>query len=96
MKNWLFLVTADGSEDSKTNPEGLGNYVVPPTLPTALTEQPQSCPVPEDFSQTKQPLCMAYEKSEDNKVQENDERIDDEFDRIYNHSLKNRKLKISY
>ena len=48
------------------------------------------------FNQTKQPLCMAYEKSEHNEVQENDERIDNEFDRIYKHPLKNRKLKILY
>lgn len=39
---------------------------------------------------------MAYEKSEHNEVQENDERIDNEFDRIYKHPLKNRKLKILY
>lgn len=37
---------------------------------------------------------MTYEESEDNKVQENDESIDNEIDRIYKHPLKNRKLKI--
>ena len=39
---------------------------------------------------------MAYEESEDSKVQENDERIDSEIDRIYKNLLKNRKLKILY
>ena len=37
---------------------------------------------------------MTHEESEDNEVQENDERIDNEIDRIYKHPLKNRKLKI--
>ena len=30
---------------------------------------------------------MAYEESEDNEVQENDERIDNEIDRIYKHVI---------
>lgn len=31
---------------------------------------------------------MAYEESEDNEVQENDEKIDNEIDRIYKNPLK--------
>lgn len=41
-----------------------------------------------------QSLCMTHEESEDNEVQENDEGIDIEIERIYKHPLKNRKLKI--
>ena len=37
---------------------------------------------------------MAHEESEDNEVQENDERIDIEIERIYKHPLENLKLKI--
>ena len=95
-----FLITADGSEDSTINLESLDNYVVLPPLPTALAEQPQTCPVPkalpeeEELSFKEQPLCMAYEESEDNEVQENDEKIDNEIDRIYKHPLKNRRQQI--
>ena len=38
------LSTTDSSEDSKINPEDLDNYVVPPFLPIAYAEQPQTCP----------------------------------------------------
>ena len=41
-----------------------------------------------------QSFCMAHEESEDNEVQENDERIDIEIERIYKHPLENLKLKI--
>ena len=37
-----------------------------------------------------------YEESKDNEVQKNDERIDSRIDRIYQHTLKNCKLKILY
>ena len=93
------LLTAR-SKDSKISPECLDNYVALLTLPTAPAEQPQTCPVPkvlsheEELLLEEEPLCMAYEESKDNEVQENHERIDNETDRIYKHPLKNRKLKI--
>ena len=37
-----------------------------------------------------------YEESKDKEVQKNDERIDSRIDRIYQHPLKNCKLKILY
>lgn len=69
-----------------------------PPPSTALAEQPQMCQTKNfqviALSFKEQSLCMTYEESEDNKVQENDESIDNEIDRIYKHPLKNRKLKI--
>lgn len=75
---------------------------VPPPLPTALAEQPQTRPVPEESpdeeesSSKEQPLCVAYQVSEVDDVQENDERMDNEIERIYKHPLKILKLKILY
>ena len=99
------LITADGSEDSKIQPEGLKGYTVPPPLPVASSGQPMQSPIPEpnvveqsdDFeSDNQEVLCMNYEEEEQDDKQEDEERIDLENDRIRTHPLKNRKLKILY
>ena len=41
------LITADESEDSKIQPEGLKGYTVPPPLPVASSDQPMQSPIPE-------------------------------------------------
>ena len=75
---------------------------VPPPLPTALAKQPQTRPVSEESpdeeerSSEEQPLCVAYQESEVDDVQENNERMDNEIERIYKHPLKILKLKILY
>ena len=38
-----FLITADGTEDYKINPEGLPNYVMPPPLPMKTSLEPMQC-----------------------------------------------------
>ena len=41
------VLTADGSEDSKIQPEGLKGYTVSPPLPVASSDQPMQSPIPE-------------------------------------------------
>eukprot|EP00112_Aurelia_sp_Birch-Aquarium-sp1_P017284 Seg3990.4 transcript_id=Seg3990.4/GoldUCD/mRNA.D3Y31 product="hypothetical protein" protein_id=Seg3990.4/GoldUCD/D3Y31 len=41
------LITADGSDDDKINPEGLLGYVVPPSLLFDGSDHAVDCPVPE-------------------------------------------------
>ena len=41
------LITADGSDDSKINPEGLPGYILPPPLPTPAKEEAIQCEVPQ-------------------------------------------------
>ena len=95
------LITADGSEDSKIEPEGLTGYTVPPPLQVVSSDQAMQCPIPESTieepsedseSENQEILCMEYEENEQEVV----ERIDEELDRIYKRPLKNRRVKILY
>ena len=99
------LITADGSEDSKIQPEGLKGYTVPPPLPVASSDQPMQSPIPEPNvveqsddleSDNQEILCMNYEEEKQDDKQEDEERIDLENDRTRKRPFKNRKLKILY
>jgi len=66
------LITADGSKDSKIQPEGLKDYSIPPPLLVASLEQPMQClmmpkstaeePSGDLESGYQEPLCMDYEE----------------------------------
>jgi len=84
------LITADGSEDSKIQPEGLNGYIVPDPLPSAISvpdpvpcEIPQPATIPADDE-------MEIEDSEfhENSFDAQDDEIlevDDEPDRFKVH-----------
>ena len=95
------LITADGSEDSKIQPEGLNGYIVPDPLPSAISvpdpvpcETPEPATIPADDE-------MEIEDSEfhDNSVDAQDDEIlevDDELDRNFGHELVGNKFKVHY
>ena len=84
------MITADGSEDSKIQPEGLNGYIVPDPLPSAISvpdpvpcEIPQPATIPADDE-------MEIEDSEfhENSFDAQDDEIlevDDELDRFKVH-----------
>ena len=95
------LITADGAEDSKVEPDGLTRYTLPPSLQVVSSDQAMQCPIPESKaeepsedseSENQEILCMEYEENEQEVVECSDE----ELDRIYKHPLKNRRVKILY
>ena len=95
------MITADGSEDSKTEPEGLTGSTVPPPLQVVSSDQAMQCPIPESTieepsedseSENQEILCVEYEGNEQEVV----ERIDEELHRIYKYPFKNRRVKILY
>ena len=58
------VITANGSEDEKIQPEGLHGYTLPPPLPITASKEPMQCqlleprPAPEDASNQKT-VCRA-------------------------------------
>ena len=71
------MITADGSEDSKIEPEGLPGYTFPPPLQVVLSDQVIQCPIPESTieessenseSDNQEILCMEYEENEQEVV----------------------------
>ena len=95
------LITADGAEDSKVEPDSLTRYTIPPSLQVVSSDQAMQCPIPESKaeepsedseSENQEILCMEYEENEQEVVECSDE----ELDRIYKHPLKNRRVKILY
>ena len=95
------MVTADGSEDSKIQPEGLNGYIVPDPLPSAiLVPDPVPCETPEPATIPADDE-MEIEDCEfhDNSVDAQDDEIllvDDKLDRNFEHKLVVNKFKVLY
>ena len=91
------LITVDGSDDNKINPEGLVGYVVPPPLPTVSSDQPvaQDPVIPNEI-----PDEILDEVEEEDApvpdVQDDDLEDDHDYDRHYDHVLVGRKIKVIY
>ena len=96
------LITADGSEDEKIQPEGLTDYKVPPPLPMPgplehpdiIAPEPALDPldeVPED-----ELFSMSNEEGLDLDLEEETERIDEVHDRIFDDSLVGQKIRGHY
>ena len=97
------LITTDGSDDLKINPEGLPGYILPPPLLTPALEEAIQCEVPQPDEEVpddgdKYPLCLQYDAQvadeEDDSLRA--DRIDDAKDRVDNHPLKQREVKVLY
>ena len=80
------LTTADGSKDSKIEPEGLTGYTVPPPLQVVSSDQAMQYPILESTieersedseSENQEIRCMEYEGNEQVV-----ELTDEELDRI--------------
>ena len=94
------LITADGSEDSLISPEGLTNYVVPPPLLIRAQAGPASHDAPAPATDEQIPECK--ESDDDSDVEsvgalgDQDEMVDEETERDYEHNLVGRKIKALY
>ena len=82
------LITADGSDDSKINQEGLDGYLVLPPLqimlPEPLLQHPTPETAPDESEQGQEEVYIDEEQGEEEEVQ----RFDDVKDRVYQHPLK--------
>ena len=95
------LLTADGSGDDKVNPEGLKNFQVMESLPMKVNsmieiETPEPKPDPSDeivedelFTTTENEVNLDLNDLEE-------DRVDLESDRVYNHKLKGQKIRGLY
>ena len=89
------LITADGSEDHKINPEGLPNYVVPPPLPMTTSQEPMECAPPEPAAEPED--ILPEEEPEPTEVDiDTSERVDDPKDRVFDHCMINREIRGYY
>ena len=87
---------ADGSNDAKINPEeGLHDYVVPKTLPVQVAEEAVECPVPDAAPEPDDVIVNDDDRFEAENVS-NDERVDEENDRGYDHIMVNGKIRALY
>ena len=70
-------ITADGSDDSKINPEGLDGYLVPPPLQIMLSEPLLQHPTPEtapdESEQEQEELYINEEQGEEEEAQRFDD-----------------------
>ena len=96
------LMTADGSEDEKIQPEGLDNYVMPP--PMTLLDPSEDIPVPQLVSGQDENEEEEEEEEEtepdtsEQDLQDGEEelKLDRVEDRHYAHGLVGKQLKINY
>ena len=86
------LLTADGSDDCKVNPEGLENYVVPP--PANFIAPPENavpCETPEPANP--EPDIQDVEPTEPPEDDPQEDRVDSEENRNFEHENVGKKLK---
>ena len=81
------IITADGSNDTKTNPEGLINHIVPKHLPAQVSEDAINCLVPESAPEPEDIIMGDNDQFQDQDVQNDDVPIDDENDHEYDHII---------
>ena len=96
------LITADGSEDEKIQPEGLTDYKVPPPLPMPGPFEHPDIGAPEpaidplDVVPEDELFSMSKEESIDLDLEEESERLDDVHDRIFDDALVGKKIRGHY
>eukprot|EP00794_Sanderia_malayensis_P013463 gene13463-14854_t len=89
------LITADGCEDEKIQPEGLPGYKLPPPLQVGAGENHVECP-PQEVASPAENVDIASDEELEPTEDEAQERIDEVKDRVYNHDMIGRTIQAFY
>ena len=90
------LIIADSSDDDRINPECLESYVIPPPLPTPLSDERMAVEAPTPGGPPHYILLDVDNEEDIPEVGDDDLKVDSQNDRDYQHELVGRNIKALY